>query len=550
MRNFKWLSVTLIFLLMGIYNGMAQNYLDVPPDPNYSSDYLNKVIYGDTTSTGDRVADRVYRLEPGGIYYFNNIIKIKGDLKIVAEGQSDSGFDKAIILTGTNDQGNRPGRFAETHGDVVFKNLYFSCVTDKDKQMNDLVRMYSDSALIDMENCFVEWPKLYVFRVYSSHNTVIIKDSYFRNITGVGGPFNGKILGFEDTPAEKVVMQNNTMVNIQGPLFKGRFNTIKFFKFDHNTVVNTIKWPFHFEYWTNGEVTNNIFFNTAAYGENKKDASNQDPEGLMFGIINLYTVPDSLLAQVGLHSQSERKLVVKNNLYYFDQKVKDYLADWWQKDSVKEEPWMNERTKAWADDDTNFPYIDIEDPITDDPGFFEYPTPDSMIKKMDQWRTDGKKKTWWWVDDDGDKVSNATDRPHNLAYSTDSPAYTAADGGFPLGDLNWFPDKKEEWVTAISDKQTNGIPSDFSLLQNYPNPFNPTTKITFLMKKAGRAQLTVYNVLGEKVITLANKKFAVGKHSVVWKGLNEAGNKVPSGIYLCRFQSGKSQAVIKMVLVR
>ena len=371
------------FLLVASHGLIAQNYLDVPPDPNFAKDYLNSIIFGDTTDTGERVADRVYRLQVGGIYYFNNIIKLTGDLKIIAEGEATPEFSKAVILAAKNDQGKQPQRFAEVHGDVTFKNLYFSCITDNNKQLNDLVRAFKDDAVFTMENCFVEWPKLHVFRIFSSNTSLFVKDSYFRNISVVGGPFNGKIANFEDNPVNEIVFLNNTIVNVQGITFKIRFNTVKHFKFDHNTVVNTLKWPFHFEFWTNGEVTNNIFFNAASYGENRVDASNQDQEGLMFGMINLYTVPDSLLAQVGMASQSDRIMEVRNNVHFYDDNVKNYLAKWWASDSVKEEPWMNSRTQSWFDDDATFPFLNGEPPIVEDVQFFEYPTADSMIKQMD-----------------------------------------------------------------------------------------------------------------------------------------------------------------------
>jgi len=543
---------TILAVVFGLFLGIvpmvhAQNYLDVPPDPNFSKDYLNNVIYGDTTASGGRVADRVYRLQAGGIYYFNNIIKIKGDLKIIAAGEGQGGFKKAIILTGLNDQGKQPGRFADVHGDVYLKNLYFSMVTENNKQVPELVREYKDGTVLRMENCYVEWPNRLVFRVYSSNTSLYVTDSYFRNITNVGGPFGGKIVQFQHNPVNEMVFQNNTIANIQGPLIAPRFNTVGLLKFDHNTVVNQMKWPFHFEYWTNGVVTNNIFFNVSAYGETRADASNQDQEGLLFGIINLYTVPDSLLPQVGLTSQSERRMEVHNNIYYHDKAVQDYLAKWWASDSVRQEPWMNERTRAWAEDDSTYPYLNIDDPIQEDPGFYEYPTADSMVKKMEQWRTTGKKGVWWYVDDDGNKVSNSTDRPHNLAFPTSSPAYTAADGGYPLGDLNWFPDKKADWTTVVESRIAN-VPGEFGLLQNYPNPFNPTTRVLYQLEKPGKAKLIVYDVMGRKVRTLVDGTMQAGQHVAVWDGRGANGLPVASGIYLCRLESAGKVSVRKMVL--
>ncbi len=66
----KILTFFVVTLLLGSLNiSLGQSYLDVPPDPNFSKDYLNNIIYGDTTADGQRKAlDRVYRLEIGGIY--------------------------------------------------------------------------------------------------------------------------------------------------------------------------------------------------------------------------------------------------------------------------------------------------------------------------------------------------------------------------------------------------------------------------------------------------------------------------------------------------
>ena len=546
--------------LMGVMNGVfAQNYLDIPPDPNFSKDYLNSIIFGDTTATGGRFPDRVYRLEIGGIYYFNNTIKTDGwDLKIVADGTATPEFSKAIILLGKNDQGQKPARFGEVDGDVLFKNIYFAGVTDDDKQLNDLVRVFKDDAIMEMENCYVEWVKLHVFRSFGTNATLHIKDSYFNNISGTGGPFNGKVANFDDNPVNEITMQNNTMINIQGIMFKIRFNTVNKFVFDHNTVVNTIKWPFHFEYWTDGEITNNIFFNASSYGENAIDASNQDLGQQQFGIVNLFDVPDSLLAQAGLADSSERKMVVKNNQFFFDQDVKDYIATWFAVDSasgglVVEEPWMNPRTQSWFDDDAAYPLLDGEDPIIEDVGFVEYPTADSMIVKMDQWRTDGLKTTWFWVDDDGDKVGNATDRPYDLTYSTSSVSYTAAEGGFPLGDLNWYPDKKAEWedfISGFESEPSTQVPANFELSQNYPNPFNPTTEIEFRLRKAGQVKLAVYNTLGQKVVTLVDAKRTAGTYSVKWDGRNDNGNPVTTGIYFYKLELGANSITKKMLLAK
>jgi hypothetical protein len=76
------------------------------------------------------------------------------------------------------------------------------------------------------------------------------------------------------------------------------------------------------------------------------------------------------------------------------------------------------------------------------------------------------------------------------------------------------------------------IPHNFELKQNYPNPFNPSTTIAFEIPKALNIELIVYNVLGQKVKTIVNRKFQPGAHHVVWDATNDLNLKVSSGTYI------------------
>ena len=59
-----------------------------------------------------------------------------------------------------------------------------------------------------------------------------------------------------------------------------------------------------------------------------------------------------------------------------------------------------------------------------------------------------------------------------------------------------------------------GIPTQYVLEQNYPNPFNPMTHIRFGLPQAGDVLVEVYNLLGQKVITLLDEYKAAGYHEV------------------------------------
>ena len=85
----------------------------------------------------------------------------------------------------------------------------------------------------------------------------------------------------------------------------------------------------------------------------------------------------------------------------------------------------------------------------------------------------------------------------------------------------------------------------FSLSQNYPNPFNPYTTIEFNIPEQNRVNVSVYNMLGEKVATLVNELMESGNHK-----LNFNASNLASGIYLVKMTSGSYSGVIKINLLK
>lgn len=99
------------------------------------------------------------------------------------------------------------------------------------------------------------------------------------------------------------------------------------------------------------------------------------------------------------------------------------------------------------------------------------------------------------------------------------------------------------------------IPADpadnFRLAQNFPNPFNPFTTIRFYVEQSGQVDLTIFNVLGQKVRRLRNGNLQAGQHQVIWNGHDDSGRQVASGIYFYRLVQKDGRAVTrKMILLR
>jgi hypothetical protein len=119
-----------------------------------------------------------------------------------------------------------------------------------------------------------------------------------------------------------------------------------------------------------------------------------------------------------------------------------------------------------------------------------------------------------------------------------------------LGNTRVTGRELEGRVYASSNNSLNSLPDHFSLLQNYPNPFNPFTTIRFELPEKSQVRLEIYNILGQKIITLINEEKTAGAYYIKWNGKDLKGIDVSSGIYLYKMTCGNSVQIRKMVLSR
>jgi hypothetical protein len=115
-----------------------------------------------------------------------------------------------------------------------------------------------------------------------------------------------------------------------------------------------------------------------------------------------------------------------------------------------------------------------------------------------------------------------------LAY-----ALVAADDSTHL--MAYADSAKATWERLIPSRLQDrdlSLPQRYSLSQNYPNPFNPVTTINYELPVTNYVELAIYNLLGQKVITLVNEKQAAGNYSVEWDASQLAG-----GVYYYRLKT-------------
>jgi len=105
-------------------------------------------------------------------------------------------------------------------------------------------------------------------------------------------------------------------------------------------------------------------------------------------------------------------------------------------------------------------------------------------------------------------------------------------------------------ITGIGDDETEVNLDNFVLWSNYPNPFNAETIIKYNVPQPSYVTLDIYNVLGQKITSLVNRKHNRGIHSVKWNGKDINGNSVASGIYIYILKTKNFKLSRKMIYMK
>ena len=99
-------------------------------------------------------------------------------------------------------------------------------------------------------------------------------------------------------------------------------------------------------------------------------------------------------------------------------------------------------------------------------------------------------------------------------------------------------------ITKVKDISSN-IPSSIQLMQNYPNPFNPITSIRFGLPSSLRIRLTIFDLLGRELATIAEGNYAAGIHEVSFNGVT-----LSSGTYFYSLETENHREIKRMVLLK
>ncbi|MEE4312618.1 MAG: S8 family peptidase [candidate division KSB1 bacterium] len=119
--------------------------------------------------------------------------------------------------------------------------------------------------------------------------------------------------------------------------------------------------------------------------------------------------------------------------------------------------------------------------------------------------------------------------------------------GWAIDDIRIVSETSTSAAGILTDAH---VPDKYYLSQNYPNPFNPGTSIEYGLSAYSKVRINIYNLLGQRIMTLVNEFKSAGVHEVAWDGLDANGVRQPSGVYIYTMITNEYIQTNKMILLR
>jgi hypothetical protein len=534
-------------------------------------------------------AGRVYMLKANGYYPLLNNPTTRRATTIVGE-------DKTVLVNNTNANSHPPiicgamlnGAGWNMGGINIFHDLTVkNCSIIPGDSVGNLGWVFfwvqAPNCRVTLQNDLCERTRWTFVTCYLPGLSLFIKDCYFVNLIGQpcrrsGGVYDS--FSFMDT----LWVENTTHVNVQGWMYKLRGYPFKRVVFNHNTFIDCSGYVFmDLGYQNFMSTTNNIFVNcnVQAYsGIPYLDEGEHDVDLQPMGLVNVHDLPAGDTTYDRFRSLPRRYLF-GNNLVYWDPRLSDIIHIL---DSMKvngQEHWgdqkiiMNQRTTSMFNDHGLYPHLKLGTVHATVPSFTNprnllttrIDTLKPFVLSIVDTASIALLPDWRLVNSGpGSFLKPDWPIPVDLSYS-DPALLSGGTGGFPLGDLNWFPTQKLSWLAqrdaeyAMIDAEMNytGVedfatqPGSYELLQNYPNPFNPTTSIRYSVGVVGgqssvvssNVRLAVYDVLGREVAVLVDENKMPGNYEATFDA-----SRLSSGVYFYRLTGSGTSMVKRMLLMK
>jgi hypothetical protein len=525
------------------------------------------IIRADTTANPGILATRIYELENGGIYLCTEILTLIKNKTLRLRAPDGPKPIIYLYQTGTGSNPQRPpGYFVRlTGGHLELYNVAISGIFEPQRTtINDmqgaLIGTNGVGSRIKVDKCLLTNVNGNLIRTESGTNLVKVTNTIFANMGSLTtSNFGaGKAIDLREVSCDTLLLINNTFVNSQdrpvrhlnlaaGNTVTGILNICII---DHNTFINGMGFHGVLSLGNVGkrvQITNNLFFDSYALGQDSLDIE-RSVEYNNTG--EKYANGNNKMPMIFTAPSDTTVYDIQNNYIGIS-----LLGQNWFNANPRHSPgepitlFMKNKLGAKAGNAfknlTNFSFVRTPRLMTYLMDYYVSPTGGNYSKNKPGYNYlvhDMDRRTYKYFTD-----------TLNCTYSIQSPAYTGGQKGFPVGDLNWFPTQKADWLAqgGTSVHVVEGMPAEFTLEQNFPNPFNPTTNIRFSLPKSSVVSLVIYNMLGQKVASLIDgKEFNAGNYNYTWNGKDLSGKSLSSGIYFYQLNTKDFSVTRKMLLLK
>lgn len=504
-----------IWIFLGAFSNVhaqESDTLDVPQGVGT----LNQAIDSDTLENGERAnLNRVYRLQRGGLYLLEGNVANRGyHLNIVAE----EGDGPRPRLVPAVDGEGLSGRAFRIRGDLTVKGLYITNEDETGGLNTAMIRASADGIRIHVEDCFLEKDGQAAFRLDSGNMSIFISNTTIANIGTTDSPNNGRGIDARGNDIDTLIVENTTFFNLTSRPLRPAGAISNYIRFNHNTFINMGQGTAHFGEAHRAVFTNNIVHNGSFYGS----MDDEDFDGVF--VFQPHVTVDSLVNENG--DPLEQHIDIRNNNFYVDPALIEVYEE-----PLRPSQIFNTAAQAFVDE------MDAGNVVFEEAVAFVN-APASPVDVV----------TTWYEDPDAIQPSLDTEDQENFdfAYETSFAAYARSISGQPLGDLRWFG----MTPTSTHEPAVVDAPRSFELHGNYPNPFNPTTNIRFDLPMDAQVEVDVFNIVGQKVLTVPSQQLPAGSHHTI--SIDASG--LSSGVYIYRVTAQTHQSKLmnsgRMTLIK
>jgi len=520
------------------------------------------------TAINEHGGNKIYRLKDGynGYYVLNEIINNTGfELTIIGGGTPDAGDLKPTMppTLQTSGTGGTPFDYMFMAFDnLTLKGIYFvNATADGVFNPQFFIRIGGNNVRVIIDDCILD-PAGSPIHSVGQKPKIYLTNNLFNRLTNQTSSVNGPVNFFfanQESGVDTLFVENNTFIGLSTAIFSDGNAPVKsgFTWINHNTFIHhkaQIDWMSNQEKFF---FTNNLMYDCHVVPYEKAWVGGWDnyPSGAVSELLWSHPSPkvkdDGVEIDWGFNKMTS---FVANNIEFKNQKFYDNLAElktWtdskgaansmyfqplvWTPDVPMQGRGIDLNT-ALANNPQSAIYNSTQHPnwkaannkYTINPTFNDHRI-DSLSAILAAWTLPAIKKDYfashydggtaftqlnWYWDPDGALGQNETWPLFDGSYSN-ADALTGGIDGLPVGDLNWFPDKKEIWVNnkpaidahilALNTETINlnssvkNVHAVNKMIEIYPNPIIHHLQFNFKTITKENMQIEILNILGQVV---------------------------------------------------